>query len=720
MSGDSIEARQMPERTADPLARNIRIVFVLIGMNSVAVQIILLREFISAFQGNELVIGIVMASWMALTGFGAFFGRGEKHFSLRSILLLLSVIPMATIFLLRYLRNVLFTQGSMISLGQATASSLALLAPYCLVSGYAFVASVAAMMMSGTRHRVAFGYAWESTGSVAGGLLFNILLARFFDTFATLALLASADLCALLIIVPPQRWTYPRKIVACLVALSGTTTAFFTLDHLTHLYLFPGQEIVFFKDTPYGNLTVTQHQEQTNFFENNVLAFSTNDATSREENVHYAMVQRSGPKRVLLIGGGISGTIPEVLKYNVEQVDYVEQNPWILDIGRRFSQGLNGPRIRLIPEDGRMFVRTAGNAYDAVLVNLPDPATIQLNRYYSLEFFQEVKRILNRGGILSLGILPGADYQGQRARGVQSVLFATLHEVFPHILIVPGLRNYFIASDSTLDIHITALIEKRKIPTEYVNKYYIDDQLLGIRSNEVRAGIDTQAVVNTDFHPNCYVRQLSYWMGYFGEDPGQWIIAGSVLALAILFWVFRPMGSAVLTAGFAASAVEITLLVAFQALYGSLFEMTGLLITTFMAGLAVGAFVARRYVRVPGPGMVGIVLIVAAATCVLLPGMFLLMGHTGVSSFAGHVVFLTVSFFFASLTAAVFSLASSLRSGNETAVASSLYGLDLMGSAAGALLTSVYVIPALGILRTSVLAGVVSVAGAAMCLTSKR
>ena len=106
------------------------------------------------------------------------------------------------------------------------------------------------------------------------------------------------------------------------------------LDLLTRRFLFPGQSIAFFRDTPYGNLTVTRQEEQISLFENGILLFSSNDIIAKEESVHFAMVQRQGPKDVLLIGGGISGAPAEVLKYGMARLDYAEKNPWILQIGR--------------------------------------------------------------------------------------------------------------------------------------------------------------------------------------------------------------------------------------------------------------------------------------------------------------------------------------------------------------------------------------------------
>jgi spermidine synthase len=694
--------------------------FLVIGMTSIVVQIVFLREFLSAFQGNELIIGIVLACWMGLTGCGALMGRKRTIFSLRTTLLLLALLPTGTMFGLRVLRNVVFTPGSMIGLSQSTITTLVTLAPFCLLSGYAYVAAVGLVQNTDLRQRIAFGYAWEAVGSVAGGVLFNVLLARVLDTFSCLALLASVDLLTLWILLPPPRWGKVPIAAACVVTLIATLCSALTLDPLTHAYLFPGQEVVYFRDTPYGNLTITRQREQLNLFENNALAFSTDDPEGREESVHFAMAQRSGRRTVLVIGGGISGILAEILKYDIDHIDYVEQNPWILDIGRRFARGLDDPRISAVPEDGRMFVRHTTRQYDAVLVNVPDPATLQLNRYYSLEFFQEVRDRLRPGGVLSLSLLPGVEYQGKKARDLQSVVYATLRRVFPYLLIVPGQRNYFIASDAPLHQRIAALIDGRKVSTAYVNKYYIDDALLEQRSKTILAGLDTVAPANSDFRPVCAAAQLAYWTSYFGRDPGQWVIIGASVALLGLFWTARPIGSTILASGFTASSMEVTLLAAFQVLYGSLFEMTGLLITTFMGGLAFGAFLSRRFTHKPTLGMVFIIQTALAAACAVVPGILLLMGHTGVATLPGQGIFLGLTFGIASLTAGVFSLGASIHPNDGAERAASLYGLDLLGSAGGALLTGVYVIPALGILRTSIFAGIVSAAGAAICLSTKR
>ena len=52
---------------------------------------------------------------------------------------------------------------------------------------------------------------------------------------------------------------------------------------------------------------------------------------------------------------------------------------------------LHDPRVRVFYTDGRFFLRTTKMRYDVVFVDLPDPSTAMLNRYYTIEFFKEAE-----------------------------------------------------------------------------------------------------------------------------------------------------------------------------------------------------------------------------------------------------------------------------------------------------------------------------------------
>lgn len=703
----------------EPEVRRLRIALFLLGTTSIAVQILLLREFISLSQGNELVIGVILAQWMVLTGIGALVGRLRRMPSPAIALVLVSVLPLIIVILVRYLRNILFTAGSIIGLGQVSALSTLLLAPFCLVSGIGFVRCIAAMHDLRVPRPGASAYTWESVGSVAGGLVFNILLIRVIDTVAALSILAATDLCAAILLFLPARQR-AMKAILLLPVIGIAFVGACTLDHVTMTWLFPGQDLLYSRGTPYGTLSVTRQQEQLNFYEDNVLAFSTGDPMRNEESVHFVMAQHPRPERVLLIGGGISGTTGEIFKYPVEHLDYIEHNPWILQLGRKYTANLDDGRIHTLLDDGRLYVRHTDQRYDVVIVNLPDPSTMQLNRFYSLDCFFEIRSLLHPGGIFSLSLLPAAEYGGDQSRKIQSTVFSSLHKVFPHVRILPGIRNVFIASDSSLDGHIAALIAARHIQTDYVNGYYIDDQLLEDRSKTIEAGLDPSAPPNTDFRPLCYSQQLAYWSSYFGFDPVPWLTGAAGVVMVVLYWRTRPFGSVVLTSGFTASSIELVLLTCFQALYGSLYEMTGMIITTFMAGLALGSYIARERVHHASRERLLEGQAIAIMVCAILPFLITAIRRIDPISWVGELLFVAVTFVVAGCTGWVFSIAVSLDRASETSQAASLYGTDLVGSSAGALLTGLCIIPSLGVMNASYVASAVSAAGFVLCMVSRR
>lgn len=710
----------MAKGRADHLA----IAVAALGMSSIAAQIILLREFLSVFYGNELVLGIVLANWMVLTGGGAVLGRMCALLSSRRAfpavaLIALGVIPLLTVLSLRLFRNSVFTPGSMIGIAQALISSFVVLAPYCLLSGFLFVFFASSFSERMGTNSIAAVYSWEAAGSAIGGVLFSVALGAVLDAFQALALVLVIDLGLAVVVAHRQGVRRVRTLAGLLLVCALAFVFTCDADALTRRFLFPGQEVVRFKDTPYGNLTITRQGGQMNFFENNVLMFSTNNVTSNEETVHYAMLQHRAPHRVLLIGGGISGTTHEILKYGVDRIDYVEVNPWVITLGRGLTSALDDGRIRVINADARMYVRETSERYDAALVDLPDPGTAQLNRYYTLEFFQELRRVLRDSAVVSISLLPSADYQGSEARRVSSVLFATLGRTFAHVLIVPGERNYFLASDGPLDVHICKLVEARKISTVYVNRYYLDDPQIEERSVQLTGSLDSNAALNTDFHPVCYYRQLAYWLSYFGFDPGPWIVLGALAAVCLLAW-FSPIGTGVFAAGFAASSLEMILLVAFQTIYGSLYAMTGIVITAFMAGLAAGSFLSRRFARGEPIDRFVAVQMTLSAVCIVLSPILLWIRTVAEVPLLVHALFTALAFAVAALIGTEFGLASAARPGSPREAASELYGLDLVGSALGALIVSVYGIPLLGLALSSQLAGAICAGGGLFCLLLRR
>ena len=107
------------------------------------------------------------------------------------------------------------------------------------------------------------------------------------------------------------------------------------------------------------------------------------------------MVQHKSPQKVLVLSGILSGVLDEIGKYPIKEIDYVEVNPEIIKLAKP-SQNLDSNiQVNIIEKDALRFLKRNNKKYDVVLINLSKPSTIQLNRYYTSEFFQLLKYNLN-------------------------------------------------------------------------------------------------------------------------------------------------------------------------------------------------------------------------------------------------------------------------------------------------------------------------------------
>ena len=112
-----------------------------LGISSIITQIVVLREFLSVFQGNELVFGIILANWLLLTGFGSYIGKytDKIKFKLRWWIiaqLIIAFLPFFHIIIIRNLRNLFFLYGELIDLISIILSTFLILLPYCFISGF--------------------------------------------------------------------------------------------------------------------------------------------------------------------------------------------------------------------------------------------------------------------------------------------------------------------------------------------------------------------------------------------------------------------------------------------------------------------------------------------------------------------------------------------------------------------------------------------------------
>ena len=507
-----------------------------LGVSCVMTQLALMRELLGVFSGNEMVLGVVLGLWLLLMGMGAGLGRTSDRLAnplavLMVAQILVAILPLVQVLALRALRNVVFIRGAEAGVTETVLSAFLLLLPYGVVAGYALTLACSILNRRGDTSGAGRVYVADSLGSIGGGVLFSFVLVRFFDHFDILVFPALLNLLGAGLV---GFWSgrKPLSVLALALAAGVLALAFLTdPDGISTGWLFPKQHIVARANSPYGKLVVTESDGQFNFIENGVPLTSTRDDQHVEETVHYAMAQRPDARKVLLVSGGISGTAREILKYGVTEVDYVELDPLILELGRKYlPENLADPssvalrrassRIRVINTDGRRFIRQTGEKYDVVIVDVPDPSTAQLNRFYTAEFMAEVRRVLVPGGVLGFSLGHYENYVSPELARMLASARRSLEPSFPNVLVIPGGRVYFLASDGPLFSDIAGRIEQRQIKTKLVNRHYLDAMLTADRMADIRRAVSQPAAINRDFSPVLYFYHLRHWMSQFNAGFG--------------------------------------------------------------------------------------------------------------------------------------------------------------------------------------------------------
>lgn len=675
-----------------------------LGFTLIGAQIILLREFLLVFNGNELVIGLLMAIWLIATALGSWTGRffnGSVTYKLlmRLLFVVVTVYPLIAAFGLEYYRNTIFIQGRMVSINEIFIYSFIVLLPLCFSGGLLF--NLLNSSNGKGEGRLQNYYALESMGSLVGGALISLFFVYFLeiDNFRSLEYLILINFIFFGISDFRQKKSF-QSFVFLIAAIATMMVIYnYDLNKIAKGKLFLDQELILSQETAYGNLSITKTNEQLNFYENGLLISATGDVIQREEDVHYAMLQQPEAKKILLIGGGITGTTNELLKYpSVEQVDYLETNPSIFSLTKDFTNFLSDRRITTYATDPAIFVNWTKEKYDVILVNQPPPSSVQLNRFFTAEFYLKIKKILQPDGVILTRLPSSENYLSEEELELQSSVFNSLKNAFAYVELIPAGKHYFLASDNKIEIDFIRRLDNQQLNNLYVNSDYINDELLKMRSEQIKMTYLDDAQLNHDFKPTVYLMYIKYWLSQFGSTI--WIFLIVSLLAVIFFLVFaRPFTSAMFTSGFTGAATEITLLIAFQVIFGYLYLFLGVIITIFMAGLVVGAFLSRECrMRNTFTMMMFTQLFTAIFILSIAVKIYFLKDLENVEII--QTAFTLMVFVISGLVGMQYGVSVCKSKESPGKTVSSIYSADLIGAALGSLLVVIYIIPVFGIYNT--------------------
>jgi spermidine synthase len=759
-----------PWSAAGRLGWSLQAAFLLVGFTAVIAQIVLLRELMVVFYGNELSLGLMLAGWLFWTAMGSALAgrlgtRADPRRLMGGLQVLIAAAFPATILGVRASRGVFHpVPGEILGPEVMLLTSFLVLSLFCLVSGGLFtLGSRLYAREAGAPTATATGtmYLLEAAGSGLGGVLASLLLIRFLDAFQVAAIVALLNLLCALTLAVRGRW--PRRAVAgALLAIFVAWVFPFAapkLQAISLARLWRGFQLLATRTSIYGNLAVTGDQGSRSLFENGLVVFSAPDPESAEEAVHFALLEHPAPRTLLLIGGGVNGSLAQALQHpSLERVDYVELDPAVLDLAQEyFHAGWKpiraDPRVHLHHLDGRLFLQAAERHFDVIAVNLPDPQTAQLNRFYTVEFFREAAARLEPGGVFSFQLKASEEYLNPERAAFLRCIRKTLATAFPETVVLPGETAHFLAANRagvlTIDPgQLLARLRDRRLQTAYVREYYLPFRMSRERMREMEEMLRPrpETPVNRDFAPIAYYFDLALWSTQFHPASRRWfqMLAGMgfgwVLAGVAALWLLPAVGLALLSRerrrqacaglcmiamGLTLIALEILLLLGFQAVYGYVYHQLAIVIAAFMVGMALGSWWALR--RGAGTAeatprelraLAGLQFLAALAPlllCGLLRPLADVTNPLGLF-LVSQLLFPLLALLCGLLGGYQFLLASRVFFGERQAARNpgTLYALDLAGSCLGAVALSLYLLPVFGFLRTAALIAVLNLFPAAL------
>jgi spermidine synthase len=730
-----------------------------------------MRELIVVFNGNEISLGIMFATWLLWTAIGSILAgrfvvgtsRSRRSVAVLECLLGFSLPP--TIWILRASKTFFqTTPGELVGPVPMLLASLVCLSVFCVFSGGLFVAASRMYQQEcGVSARVATSTAYllEAGGSALGGIVASILLLRFLDSFRIAIVVALLNLCMAAILLFGRGWKQVLTAVF-VAALSGAALFVYVAPRLlasSQARLWRGFRVLGSRDSIYGNLVVIETGNIRSIYDNGVILGNAPDQNAAEEAVHYALLEHPAPRQVLLIGGAVSGGIAQALKHpTVQTLDHVELDPTLIQLLQQFfpaqlAASVSDPRVHVHYADGRHYLKMTADHFDVIILNLPDPQTAQLNRFYTLEFFRSARDHLAPGGVLALELRSSEDYISPALAEFLRCIHYTLRQVFPYVVTIPGETIHFFAAmqpgvltdDPQL---LIARLQSRHLQTQYVREYFIPFRMMPDRMAQVRELLQPLPAtpVNRDFAPIAYYFDVMLWSaqfkwGYSGLFRAAariefvHILDGVLIVLlpVVLLLAYLPTretrtracaACCVAATGFTLMALQIFVLLSFQAVYGYVYHQLAILIAMFMAGMALGNWLGIRRIRAndsPPPRALAVTqlcLAVSGPVLIFLISLLSRISGTSATLLTAQFVFPTLAACGGALGGYQFPVATEIyfQDSGPSRGLGTLYAVDLLGGCLGALLLSGYLIPVFGFWKTALLSAAVNLAPALLAV----
>lgn len=704
------------------------------GFAAAITQVVLVRELMTNCRGNELVIGILFASWFMGIYLGARVNPPGMPASLeRRVLASMLLLPLllagsvygASAVQLVFPRAL----GTFYSFGTELALSALFTFPVSFFVGFFFPPLVVLVSEEMKEHAGGAVFYIESLGSFAGGLVFSFVLVEIANPLAIAAAFLSFAAAAVCLL-RARRLLPLALVILALPFFSGRIEEriFSCVWDRTH-----AGKLELSLRTKYQTLSVESSDGTVSVYGDGMLMYTLPDRYESRGLFHLVNAFRGDGKRVLLLGSGPGALLHNLLGTGIERISYCEPDPQLWDALAPYREKLypaaDYSRLRVLREDVRHFLSGSAERFDLIVSIPPAPENLMLNRFYTREYFVLCKKHLSARGVFITSLRGFSNYLSADLRDSIASIYHAFKGEFPAGMAASGETMYLVgAAPGILPADADTLIRRYagRLPVEggpfepeLVERYSADElraffekSQLGYFNDAMRSR-DRPVKENRDLRPGTYWKNII--LAAFREQSalyrllrGGFVIPGIILLLSVVAaWDVRRRygrrqllsGIVIYLTGMISISAMLVMILVYQNAHGIVYYRISLINALFMLGLALGAYAASR----SKPGLPAVI-----------TGLSVSLGLVLANTFIGSdTLFWVLLVAVAALCGAVFPLLFTRTDENESlATASVLDSMDHFGAIAGSLLTVTLFLPLLGIRGTLSLAIVLAVPAA--------
>jgi predicted membrane-bound spermidine synthase/Na+-translocating ferredoxin:NAD+ oxidoreductase RnfG subunit len=719
------------------------------GLFTIAAQALLFREFITTFEGSDISVGIFFGSWFLWVGLGALLVYRAKTFAEKLLVniefLFLCYLP---VFILEFVliiqaRELVGIESyALLPIRTIVLLSIVVNAPVSIITGVLFPVACQ-WVRSEQALAVSHVYIIEAAGSFLGGLGTTLLLGVGVSSeriFFILALIVSFSFFYVRL-ARLKKWVWvfvPICIFVCLIAGLDRKLSQ-KLQIIKWEKLLPREAFNGSFQTAQAEYLYGIYQDQWVAVRQGSVCEALPDKSGTGRIAAIGLCQNPNTRRVLVVGSGLGLCYQFLHLKQIEKVTWAySDSEYIRKVGDFIPLKFrtDDQRLNLLSGDVRSMLSREKKCYDLVILNLPEATSSVLNRYYTLEFYRQVKEVLRPDGVMAVRIAGGENIMGTELINIGASTKLTLGKVFSQLVITPGEDTWFIASNSgklsddpgSLRQRFAAIKGSADIfPPDALFSVYLPDRAAAALESYSSADLPEKSLINRDSRPLTHLYSLLLAAKQSGSPGTKFVkyllLAGPMVFVVpiLVFIILRSFyisqspndeyrvssiehrvssfdsSFLVFSTGWVGIGVVIVLMYLYQTYFGSLYLYIGVISSLFMVGLTAGAslisyFLSRRSNhRLPVTSYQFAVILVYTlilAVIIFWPGE--LWTHR---NFAIAFVLCGMC------TGCFFPLAAGqlADSAFETGqAASKLETADHIGASAGGLLTSLALVPVIG------------------------